>query len=444
MGERRGKRRRGRRRGPPMPPPPPGHEVDAEVEIDITTLAPKGDGEGMLGEKRVFASRTIPGERLKVRIRRHRREWVAVDVLEVLTPSPDRVEPPCPLFSQCSGCQFQHIAYPRQLVLKRDLVAWHLREHGGFEDAPVPAAIGAENPWNYRNHGRFTVREGRLGFVRHFRREFLEVPECHIMEPAINEVLAQLQGEIPGATQCNVRVGRPGSMMIQPRLDLPEGMPQTGQTQIEEELLGHRFRVSAAAFFQVNRAQAERLIELMRERVQGGPTGVVVDAYGGVGTFAVLLASHVGKVISIEESGPAVEDAKHNAAGLDNVELVLGKTEEVLGTLPGPVDAIILDPPRSGCQPQALQAVLDHGPSRVVYVSCDPETLARDLRVLVDAPNGYDLVEVQPVDMFPHTHHIECIATLQRRPASAIADATADPAAEPRSVQEPAPATESE
>jgi len=291
-----------------------------------------------------------------------------------------------------------------------------LREHGHFTDPPVAPVMAAKNPWYYRNHGRFTVRDGQMGFVRHFRREFLAVPQCPIMEPGINEVLRALEGRLEGATQCNVRVGRPeGALMIQPRLDLPDDAPPSGQAQLVDELLGQRFRISAAAFFQVNRAQAERMIEVVRERVGAGPEGTVVDAYAGVGTFAVLLAPHVGTVIAIEESGPAVEDARHNAEGLTNVEFRLGKSEELLGQLDGPVDAIILDPPRSGCQPAALEAVIAHGPARVVYVSCDPETLARDLRVLVDASPGFDLIDVQPLDMFPQTHHIECVATLHRR-----------------------------
>lgn len=414
MTERRGRRKRGRHKGPPIPPPPPGLEVGAEVEVLIDELAPKGDGVGPLGDKRAFAARTIPGERVRVQIRRHRREWIAVDLLEVLEPSPDRVEPRCPLFAECSGCQLQHVAYPRQLLLKHALVARSLREHGGFVDAPVAPVLGASDPWHYRNHGRFTVQGGHLGFVRHFRRQFLPVPQCPIMEPRINDVMARLDGRLQGATQCNVRVGAEGSLMIQPRLPQVEGEQESGQAFLEEELLGKRFRVSAAAFFQVNRPQAERLAELVQQRVQAGPEGTVIDAYGGVGTFAVLLSPHVGKVISIEESGPAVQDAKLNIEGLANVELVLGKTEEVLAGIPGPVHAIVLDPPRSGCQPEALQAVIAHAPRRVVYVSCDPETLARDLRVLVDA--GYELREVQPVDMFPHTHHVECVATLQRQP----------------------------
>ncbi len=416
----RGRRRRGRHKGPPMPPPPPGLEVGQEVEVVIDALAPKGDGIGPLGDKRAYAARTIPGERVRVKIRRHRREWIAVDPIEVIEPSPDRVTPRCPLFEHCSGCQLQHIAYPRQLALKQTLVAQQLRTHGGFAEAPVAAVLGAEDPWHYRNHARFTVQNGHLGFVRHFRREFLPVPQCPIMERRINDVMARLDGRLHGATQCNVRVGGPeGALMIQPRLPQLEGEMQSGQAYLEEELLGRRFRVSAAAFFQVNRAQAERLVQLVQQRVDSGPEGTVIDAYGGVGTFAVLLSPHVGKVISIEESAPAVQDARLNAEGLPNVELVLGKTEEVLAGIPGPVDAIVLDPPRSGCQPEALQAVIAHGPRRLVYVSCDPETLARDLRVLVDA--GYDLLEVQPVDMFPHTHHIECVATLQRRAVAAEA-----------------------
>lgn len=397
-----------------MPPPPPGLEVGAEIEVELSELAPKGDAIGQVGDKAVFVSAAIPGERVKVRIRRHRREWIAVDLLEVLQPSPDRIEPRCPLFSECSGCQFQHIAYPRQLELKRQVVARQLREHGGFEEAPVAPVLGADEPWHYRNHARFTVQQGQLGFVRHFRRQFLPVAQCPIMEPRINEVMTTLHGTLEGATQCNVRVGRPeGSLMIQPRLPEAEGRPPSGQPALVDELLGRPFRISAAAFFQVNRAQAERLIELVRERVNAGPQGVVVDAYAGVGTFAVLLAPHVGRVIAIEESGPAVEDARINAEGLASVELRLGKSEEILGQLEGPVDAIILDPPRSGCRPDALQAVIEHGPARVVYVSCEPESLARDLRVLVDG--GYTLLEVQPVDMFPQTHHVECVATLCRR-----------------------------
>jgi 23S rRNA (uracil1939-C5)-methyltransferase len=381
-------------------------------DIVLSDIAPKGDAIGEIDGLPAFVARGIPGERVRVRIRGRRKGWIATDLLQVLEPSEDRVAPRCPLFELCAGCQLQHVAYPRQLALKKRMVETQLAKFGDFHDAPVSMPIGAPDPWHYRNHARFTIRDGRLGFVRRYRREFLDVPQCPIMDPRINEVLAALQGELRGRTQCNVRVGEDGGeTMIQPRMDpAPAGLP-TGQSFVFETLHGRRFRVSAASFFQVHRAQAERVIDLVREAVGVGPDRIVLDAYAGVGTFAALLAPHVGKVVAIEESGPAIEDAKINVADLPNVQLVLGKTELVLAELPGRIDAVILDPPRSGCFPGALEAVLARRPETVVYVSCDPATLARDLRVLVDG--GYALERVQPVDMFPHTLHVECVATLR-------------------------------
>jgi 23S rRNA (uracil1939-C5)-methyltransferase len=164
----------------------------------------------------------------------------------------------------------------------------------------------------------------------------------------------------------------------------------------------------------VNTHQAARLFELVWARLNLSGQETLVDAYAGVGTFASALAAHAKRVIAIEESSAAVKDARINLAYLSNVELVLGKTEEVLATITPTPDCVILDPPRTGCHDDALQALVQTRPPRVVYVSCDPSSLARDLRVL--CAEAYELLEVQPVDMFPHTHHIECVATLQRRP----------------------------
>jgi len=214
-----------------------------------------------------------------------------------------------------------------------------------------------------------------------------------------------------------VRVGAPeAEPMIQPKLEHVD--IASGQASLRERLLGHDFRVSAASFFQVNRVQAERMAEIVCEAIGAGDR-VVVDAYAGVGTFAVLLAPHVARVIAIEESGPAVKDAAENVAGLANVELRLGKTELVLGELAEQgihVDAIVLDPPRSGCHPAALAATARLAPSIVVYISCDPASMARDLRVLAD--DGFALARVQPIDMFPQTVHVECVATLVRAPSA--------------------------
>ena len=377
--------------------------VGQTFRLRFDGIAPRGDAIANEGApKPVFASRVIPGEEVLVRIRRVRKKWLAVDVEAIESPSPHRVEPRCPLFETCSGCQLQHVSYPHQLELKRRMVQGQVE---GL-DADVRPVIGADDPWYYRNHARFTVKDRDLGFIRRYKRQWFRVPHCFIMEPEINRMLELLQGKLE-TTQCNIRVGpTPEDLMVQPRLNLEE--VASGQPHLFEEMLGHRFRVSGASFFQVNRAQAERLVEVVRDRVGTGDL-VVADAYAGVGTFAALLADRVTRVVAIEESGPAIADAKVNLAGLDNVDLVQGKAEEVLPAYDGRVDVVILDPPRSGCLPAALEAVCRLRPRRVVYVSCDPQSLARDLQVLCEA---FTIADVQPVDMFPHTHHVETVTTL--------------------------------
>lgn len=383
-------------------------------EIRFTDIAPKGDAIGDCDGTPVYVAGVIPGETARVQLKRTRGHWIPGTLVEVTEPSPDRVTPPCPVFHECSGCQLQHIAYPRQVELKHAMVLAQLRRFGGFEDPPVRPVIAADSPWAYRNHARFTVVDGRLGFVRRFRRKFLPIDRCPIMDDRINEVVEAFSGKLEGATQCNIRVGGPPEpIMIQPKLAVERA---TGQGHLTMPLMEHTFVVSAPSFFQVNRAQAEKLAAVVIDRVDAGPDGLVVDAYAGVGTFAVLLSRSVGRVIAIEESGPAVRDAKRNAADCPNVEFMLGKAEAVLPKVEGaferPVDAVVLDPPRSGCHKGTLAAVIAIAPTRVVYVSCDAASLARDLRALVDA--GFVLEDITPVDMFPQTHHVECVASLRR------------------------------
>jgi 23S rRNA (uracil1939-C5)-methyltransferase len=385
-----------------------------EVEVELVGMAPRGDATGIGPDgKPVYVAYGIPGELVRARIYKSGRLYAGADLVEVLRPSPHRVDPPCPLFGTCNGCQLQHVAPAEQLRIKRAMVIAELGRSGGFVDPPVEPVIGMDEPWNYRNHARFTVRRGRLGFVRRHRRQFFEVARCMLMEPRINDLLERLQGRLRETTMCNIRVGAGDEdVIVQPKLEHVD--VASGQAALHERMGGHSFRVSAAAFFQVNRAQAERMGELVCAEVGSGDK-VVVDAYAGVGTFAVLFAARVARVVAIEESGPAVRDAKVNIAGFSNIELKLGKTELVLAEMAGHgerVDALVLDPPRSGCHPAALAAAIQLAPSSVIYVSCDPASMARDLRVLADG--GFTLARVQPLDMFPQTVHVECIATLVR------------------------------
>ena len=385
-----------------------------EFSATIEDVAAMGEGLARKDGEPVFVPYTIPGEKVRAEINRRGRRYVEADVLQIIEPSPYRVEAPCPYYQECTGCQWQHIEYAHQLDLKRHLVIDQLQRIGRFENPPVPPAIGCADPWHYRNHARFTVRGGKLGFMNNTTRRFVAIDRCLIMDEGINAILGQLQGKCSETSQLSIRLGvNGGAYLVQPALKASEVGVSTGQQHYEEEILGRPFQVSSPSFFQVNSRQAARLIELVWARLNLSGRETVVDAYAGVGTFASVLASHAKRIIAIEESSAAVKDARVNLADLSNVEVVLGKTEEVLAQISPVPDAVILDPSRTGCHQDALRTLIERPPPRIVYVSCDPASLSRDLRILCES--AYDLLEVQPVDMFPHTHHIEAVATLQRR-----------------------------
>ena len=358
----------------------------------------------------------IPGEEVVARLfryKRRRRAHVSGVVTEVLKASSHRVAPPCPYFGPCSGCQWQHIEYSHQLQLKRNAVVGQLGRYPELEGVGVSPTVPSPQLFNYRNHARLTVRaKGSLGFTNRITRRFVKVDECMLMAPWINRTLKTLQGTCQETTQLSMRYGvNTGDWLIQPALYGEEVALASGQSHYREELLGHRFRVSSPSFFQVNTKQAEQLAGLVRARLELGPSSLLVDAYAGVGTFAALLAPFVERVIAIEESASAMKDAAINTIGIENLEFIAAKTEEALDCLDEKPDAIILDPPRAGCDPRVLNALVRKIPRRVVYVSCDPETLARDLHLLVRG--GFRVAAVEPVDMFPQTHHVECVATLK-------------------------------
>lgn len=434
-----------RRRGSTAP------VVDLEpVTVELTDAAFGGEAIGHLPDGRVvFVPRALPGEAGVVRLTETRRDFTRGELETLERTVHGRVEPPCPYYAAgCGGCSWQHADYALQLRLKEQIVKDQLRRIGHFMDADalLRPAIGMADPWQYRNQARFTVgrRFGELCFTFRSSHHLVRIDHCWIVHPRINELLELAQGRLSALGrrihQVSIRVGaNTGEYLVSPALpEVPE--MESGQPWMEEELLGRRFRLEPPSFFQVNTlreqrplpsaigtawlpvpsdgvSMAELLALLVLDRLEPSPSQTIVDAYSGVGTFALLAAPLVRSVVGIEEAKSAVRDAEFNARDVPNARFVLAKTEAALAEVLGSdssatADAVVLDPARVGCHPEVLQALLSHRPARVVYVSCDPSTLARDLRILVDG--GYHLAEVQPLDMFPQTYHVECVATLSR------------------------------
>jgi len=329
--------------------------------------------------------------------------------------------------------------YNAQLEWKRSVVQQLLHDTGGFDTPPVLETVACDDPWHYRNHMRFSVnRSGQPGLTARGTQRVLPLTSCPIAHPQINlalEVLSAYPNERP---QVLIRCGAAtGQVLIQPHPNpkVAQQLTEAGldlcSETMEEKLRGETFRIRPSSFFQTNTAQAEKMVQMVLNGLLGSrdslaPTQhqasiqqlhehprAVIDAYCGVGTFARLLARHVDKVIAIEESASAIKDAQWNLREVSNVEILKGKVEDLLPTLHSRVDGLVIDPPRAGCQQIVLDTLVQHPVDRIVYVSCDPATLARDLHILCHLHPTYRLLSVQPLDMFPQTAHIECVAVLE-------------------------------
>ena len=385
-----------------------------------TTLNGINDSGETLSEIRgapVEVTGGLPGEKVVVEVQKRFPERIVAKVVEVLEQAEERVVPECEYFLTCSGCQWQHASYDYQLQLKQARVQREIDKYQSLSQVVVDATIGSESQLGYRNHGRFTVGKkedgGKIGYINAVTRRFVKIDRCLLMNEQINKVLDLAQDNVAGQTQVAIRAGsNTDSMLIQPRMNLSHIGLVTGEQHYEEEVRGFRFRVAASSFFQVNTSQLSRAIDEVRDLLDLDGTEVMVDAYCGVGVFTVLLAPYVRKIVGIEESASAIEDAGLNSKDILNIEFVEGKTEHILNTLNQHIDVLLLDPPRVGCHPDVLDSVIKLKPEKVMMISCEPEAMARDLNLLC-ATGIYTLETIRPVDMFPQTRHVETISMLR-------------------------------
>jgi 23S rRNA (uracil1939-C5)-methyltransferase len=411
-----------------------------EFELELTSMAHGGSAIGRHEGRAIFVPYAIPGERITARITQDKGRFAYAEGRIMLDASDTRVQPRCPHFGpgKCGGCQWQHIDYTAQLEFKRQVVIDQLSRLGGLPDVPVHEVIGSPDAYQYRSNITFHVNaEGKLGFVATDDQHILPIEECHIIRPELLDLFYSLDLEgVAGLTRVRIQVGSDAAKSSERAIilstednhppqvesDMPASvnfltdddhiLPLIGSPYLHYTVRGREFKVTAGGFFQVNLAQAEVLVDQVMTRLNLHGNESVLDLYAGAGLFTAFIAEKASLVASVESYAPAVADADDNLSEFDNVDLYEGPVEDVLPDLEGPFDAIVLDPPRTGVEGVALDAMAAIGAAKIVYVSCDPATFARDAKRLTG--KGYRLLDVQPVDMFPQTWHIELVGTFEK------------------------------
>ena len=396
-----------------------------------------GDAMGRLSDGRaVFVPFGLAGEKVLVRLTEDKKNFARGEIVEILESSKDRIQARCKHFMECGGCHYQHLSYEKQLEIKTDILIDQLKRIGKIENPPVQPIVASPTPWNYRNHIQFSLTEdGKLGFQAPNSNKVIPITECHLPEVSINNFWHQLEFEQEiDIERVSLRSGVDDDLMLvlesaspePPELEIEAGVSIThvfeentvviaGNDHIIIHVLDRDFKVSAPSFFQVNTAMAEKMSEHLLTCLPVSPSTTLLDVYCGVGLFSAFFASRCERVIGIESSESSCEDFAVNLDEFDNVELYQGTAEEIL---PGLVDQIgrnstyaIVDPPRAGIERHALDALVQLRPEMIAYVSCDPSTLARDAKRLLE--NGYKLKQVTPFDLFPQTYHIESISIFE-------------------------------
>lgn len=389
-----------------------------ELILDIENLTNMGAGVARVDGWVVFVPFALPGEKVRARVWKNEKNCSLTDLIEVIEPSPDRIEPKCRLFGTCGGCQYQNVSYSRQLEWKRNQVADLLRLQAGLE-LTVNAAIASPREFHYRSKitphfqkPKNAKEIGNIGFLKAGSRfDVVDVPFCPIAMEEINEALPVLRDQV----RKNANSYKKGAtLLLRAHHDGIEINPRSVATEKVGDLT---FHFLAGDFFQNNPFILPLFTEYVGEQASQGGQKFLVDAYSGSGLFALSLAKRFEKVAGVEVSETAADWARKNAEvnNIENCDFLAASAEAIFEqiTFPPEETTIVIDPPRKGCDKLFLDQLFAFGPAKVVYVSCNPATQIRDLAFFDEA--GYEVIDVQPFDLFPQTKHLECVATLQKK-----------------------------
>lgn len=432
--------------------------------IKIHGLGSSGEGVGKLDELIIFVEGALPDEEVLAEIETVKKNYAVGRLVEVVKKSSERVEPFCPLYKNCGGCQLQHLSYPAQLKWKRQQVVDAIERIGKIDSAEIFDTLGMENPLRYRNKMQFPVGKNlQIGCYARGSHKIIDAQSCMIQNAGNDKILSAVRNV---AKKFNLqpynedthkgflrhvmgRVGCNGELMIVlvtaaknfpneknfvrallkeiPNVTSIQQNVQTfhnnvilgrdtkilyGKPTIHDKIGRLSFNISARSFFQVNTAQAEVLYKTALDFAELHGHETIIDAYCGTGTISLFMAKKTRKVIGIEVVSSAIADAKKNARenNIRNAEFIVGDVVKVLPKILEPADVVIVDPPRAGCDKKVLETFAAMKPDKIIYVSCNPATLARDLKILYEL--GYLTKKIQPVDMFPFTSHVESVAQL--------------------------------
>ena len=447
-------------------------EKNRNYIVDISGLTGEGFGVARIEGFTVFVDGALPEEQAEIRIVKVLKNYAFGKLLKTIKASPGRIEPPCGVVKRCGGCQLQHMSYEAQLQFKTRQVKDAIERIGKLKDVTIYDTIGMDDPWRYRNKAQFPVGMGgdvMIGFYANRSHEIIDTPQCAIQD-AVNDNVIQTVSEFIKKYDISVydentgkglirhivtRKGfRTGEVMVcivingdsipcdkalaEMLLSSIENLKSVvlninkkktnvilgdrniiifGEEAIYDYIGEFKFRISPLSFFQINPIQTEVLYSKALEYADLKGDETVFDAYCGIGTISLFLSNKARKVYGVEIVSQAIDNAKENAKlnGIKNVEFIAGESETVIPELYNKgikADVIVVDPPRKGCDEKLLDVIAQMGPERVVYVSCNPATLARDLKYLTE--RGYGVKEIQPVDMFPQTVHVETITLIKR------------------------------